>query len=131
MPHNDINIWKLLYEQTPLIIQYLLGVLTLGIFTLVGVIYKRTARELEHVEDRVGNRIDNTNERINNLERRIDNRLESMDNSLKQVVTLLASQSSQTDELVRTTQADEQHLQNIENSMKEDRDERRKNQKGK
>lgn len=50
---DNNNIWELLFEQTPSIIRWLLGILTLGIFTLAGVLYRWHRDDLREVHKRV------------------------------------------------------------------------------
>ena len=41
MPNSsDLNIWEMVFNQTPTVLRYALGVLTLGLFTLAGVLYR-------------------------------------------------------------------------------------------
>lgn len=47
------DIWTLLFDQTPVIIRGVLGLLTLGIFTLAGVLYRWHRDDLKEVHDRV------------------------------------------------------------------------------
>ena len=47
------DIWTLLFDQTPVIIRAALGLLTLGIFTLAGVLYRWHRDDLREVHDRV------------------------------------------------------------------------------
>ncbi|MDI5890620.1 hypothetical protein [Halomonas rhizosphaerae] len=47
------DIWTLLFDQTPVIIRAVLGLLTLGIFTLAGVLYRWHRDDLKEVHDRV------------------------------------------------------------------------------
>lgn len=47
------DIWTLLFDQTPTIIRAALGILTLGIFTLAGVLYRWHRDDLREVHDRV------------------------------------------------------------------------------
>ena len=47
MPSREPDVWTMLFEQTPTIVRWLLGVLTMGLFTLGGVIYKINKRDME------------------------------------------------------------------------------------
>lgn len=60
---SPINVWELIFEQTPPVLRWTLGVLTLGIFTLAGILYRW------HRED-----MDRVNERIDRLEKTMDSR---------------------------------------------------------
>lgn len=50
---NPVDIWQLIFEQTPSVLRWALGVLTLGIFTLAGVLYRWHRDDLREVHDRV------------------------------------------------------------------------------
>ncbi len=50
---QDPDIYKLLFEQTPLLLRLILGVLSLGIFTLAGYIYHQNLQNLREIEDRL------------------------------------------------------------------------------
>lgn len=47
------DVWQLVFEQTPTVIRAALGVMTLGIFTLAGVLYRWHRDDLKEVHDRV------------------------------------------------------------------------------
>lgn len=53
MSPRDPDIWQLMFDQTPAIIRFVLGVLTLGIFTIAGVLYKWHRDDLQKVHERV------------------------------------------------------------------------------
>ena len=52
-PKSPTDVWQMLFEQTPLVLRWALGVLTLGIFTLAGVLYRWHRDDLKEVHDRV------------------------------------------------------------------------------
>lgn len=47
------DIWQLVFDQTPSVIRWALGVLTLGIFTLASVLYRWHRDDLKEVHERV------------------------------------------------------------------------------
>lgn len=47
------DVWQLLFEQTPVFIRGLLGVLTLGLFTLAGILYRWHKADMERIEKRI------------------------------------------------------------------------------
>lgn len=65
MDSRSPDIWQLMFEQTPTIIRWVLGVLTLGIFTLATVLYKWHREDLNKVHIR-----------INELDQRFEHRQE-------------------------------------------------------
>jgi len=56
------DVWQLLFEQTPVIIRGLLGVLTLGLFTVAGILYRwhqADMRRIEHRMDKIEESMEN------------------------------------------------------------------------
>jgi len=47
------DVWQLLFEQTPVIIRGLLGVLTLGLFTVAGILYRWHQADMRRIEGRI------------------------------------------------------------------------------
>ena len=47
------DIWNLVFEQTPPVFRWALGMLTLGIFTLASVLYRWHRDDLREVHERV------------------------------------------------------------------------------
>lgn len=47
------DIWHLVFEQTPPVFRWALGMLTLGIFTLASVLYRWHRDDLREVHERV------------------------------------------------------------------------------
>lgn len=90
MPAQDANIWFMLYEQTPPVLRWILGVLTFGLFTLFGYLYQRDRRAAMRVEDRLDKRIDSleryTREQFSDLHRDINERLDQINKNILQVV---------------------------------------------
>ena len=74
MQNGDIDIWSALFEQTPRIVRWLLGFLTLGIFTLLGVLYRWHREDMRRVH-----------ERVDQLEHRLDDRLYEVNRHLIQI----------------------------------------------
>jgi hypothetical protein len=50
---SPIDVWHLIFEQTPSVLRWVLGVLTLGIFTLAGVLYRWHREDMRHVNNRI------------------------------------------------------------------------------
>ena len=73
-PSGEIDIWNTLFEQTPKIVRWLLGFLTLGIFTLLGVLYRWHREDMRRVH-----------ERVDQLEHRLDDRLDEVNRHLIQI----------------------------------------------
>lgn len=47
------DVWQLLFDQTPVLIRAILGILTLGLFTLASVLYKWHRDDLDKVHQRM------------------------------------------------------------------------------
>lgn len=47
------DVWNMIFEQTPVIIRWLLGVLTLGLFTLASVLYRWHRNDMDRVHQRM------------------------------------------------------------------------------
>ena len=73
-PSGEIDIWNTLFDQTPRIVRWLLGFLTLGIFTLLGVLYRWHRDDMRRVH-----------ERVDQLEHRLDDRLDEVNRHLIQI----------------------------------------------
>jgi len=92
-PSNAPDIWQLMFEQTPTVIRWLLGVLTLGTFTLLGVLWRWSRRDIEMIQkrqsediqslhSRMSSDIGGVNSRISSLEQRIDDQMQEMNHHL-------------------------------------------------
>lgn len=50
---NPPDVWHLMFEQTPVIIRGLLGFVTLGLFTVAGILYRWHRKDMQRIEDRM------------------------------------------------------------------------------
>ena len=50
---NPVDVWELIFTQTPTALRWALGVLSLGIFTLAGVLYRWHREDMERVNQRI------------------------------------------------------------------------------
>ena len=50
---NPIDVWELIFNQTPIVLRWVLGVLTLGVFTLASVLYRWHRADMKEMHDRV------------------------------------------------------------------------------
>lgn len=53
MDSKSPDVWHLVFEQTPPVLRWVLGVLTLGVFTLAGVLYRLNRESMNQVHKRV------------------------------------------------------------------------------
>lgn len=65
------NVWALLFEHTPTALRVLLGVLSVGIFTVLGVLYRwhredmtRVKHRVDLVEQRLDTRLNEVNQHL-------------------------------------------------------------------
>ena len=75
-PSTDPDIYRLVFDQTPKVIQWLLGVLTLGLFTIAAWAWRAQTSNVQRVERQVHRRMDrfeeNTNKRMDDTNKRMD-----------------------------------------------------------
>ena len=82
-PHGaGPDVWNLLFEQTPVIVRWALGVLTLGLFTVTGILYRWNRQDIQRIDSRITDNINGVQTRISALEGRLDHRLEEMNRHL-------------------------------------------------
>ena len=74
------DVWHLFYEQTPRVLQFVLGVLSLGVFTIFGVLWRWHRNDVKRVETQVHDRIDR-------MEQRMESRLDETNRLLLQIAT--------------------------------------------
>jgi hypothetical protein len=53
MQAPQVDIWHLLFEQTPVLLRGVLGFLTLGLFTLAGILYRWHLEDMRRIESRM------------------------------------------------------------------------------
>lgn len=53
MPTSDHNVWVMMFESTPPALRWVLSILTLGLFGLAGVIWRRYHERIAIVESRI------------------------------------------------------------------------------
>jgi hypothetical protein len=70
------DIWEVIFDQTPTIIRWALGILTLGLFTLAAWIWRSQRADIERIErqmhSRITREIGGVHERINGVNSRLD-----------------------------------------------------------
>jgi len=57
-PEHNPDVYQLLFDQTPVVIRWLLGVLTLGLFSLAGWVWKRQESQMDKVRKELHERMD-------------------------------------------------------------------------
>lgn len=93
-----IDVWRLLFDQTPVVLRWVLGVLSAGVFTLATYIYRRNQRRMEHVEQHIDRKIRDVEQRMEGVnaasqrrDEHIINRLEIIDGRIITVLNTLAN----------------------------------------
>lgn len=72
MSSREPDVWQMIFEQTPEILRWVMGFLTLGIFTLASVIYKWHREDMRKVREEQRKDMDQTRENVNRIHTRID-----------------------------------------------------------
>ena len=63
-----IDIWQVVFEQTPTVLRWVMGILTLGIFSLASVVYRWHRDDMERMAgrmDRMESRLEQQLQHIN------------------------------------------------------------------
>mgnify|MGYP006289486419 CR=1 FL=1 len=55
---SDPDFWAMAFEQTPKALQWVLAILTLGLFSIAGWAWRREQRNIERVESQIHARMD-------------------------------------------------------------------------
>ena len=91
------DIWKLLFEQTPLALRWALGVMSAGLFTLATYIYQRNQRKVQEMEEYIDSKIMEVEKKmdfVNALAQRRDEhilqRLDTIDGRILTVLNTVA-----------------------------------------
>lgn len=80
--NSSPDIWTLLFEQTPIVLRFALGVLTLGIFTLLGVLYRWNRRDMEKLEKNQKESNQQIHARINTLQTEMNNGFQQINQNI-------------------------------------------------
>ena len=66
------DLWQMMFEQTPVVLRWVMGVLTLGIFTLASIVYKWHREDMERVRQQQREDMEHTRRNINRVHERVD-----------------------------------------------------------
>lgn len=58
------DVWQLIFVQTPPVLRWVLGILTFGLFTVVGMLWRWQVRNVERVETQIHSRMDREMEQL-------------------------------------------------------------------
>lgn len=62
------DVWRLLFEQTPTTLRWMLGVLSAGLFTIASYVYRRNMDRVDRMEKYIDERIRETETKIDNMD---------------------------------------------------------------
>ena len=102
---TDSNVWEALFEHTPTPIRYLFGVLTLGLFTLAGLLWRWNREDVKRVEDKIDKAETERNAQIKDLHERIDRSDREVTHRLDEVNVHLIQIASNTNRSQRNDQS--------------------------
>lgn len=87
--NHEPDVYKMLFEQTPIVVRFMLGVLSVGLFTIASYVYRRNQTRVEKIEihmdaqmARVYQHVSEIEERSRDRDEHILRRLETIDNRL-------------------------------------------------
>ena len=105
----EMGAWEKLYEQTPTILRYVIGVLSLGIVTMITTYWRWSRKQIREELSRVEQKIDQTDaarrEEIGELHRRIDHSDWILTQRLDEVNTHLIQIASNTNRSQRNDES--------------------------
>lgn len=91
------DVWKLIFEQTPVVLRWALGILSAGLFTMATYIYRRNQRKMQETETYIDKKIQEVEKKMDSVnassQRRdemILRRLEIIDGRVVDVLNNLA-----------------------------------------
>ena len=92
------NVWELLFEQTPAVLRWVLGVLSAGLFTMASYMYTRNQQRMREIEayidakiHEVEKKMDDVNASAQRRDEAILHRLEIIDARVVTVLNTLAN----------------------------------------
>lgn len=84
-PKGSYDVWDAVFNQTPIVIRWALGVLTLGIFTLAGALYRWNRQDVQRIADKQTVENDKVHNRIDRLEIKLDQSTAEMNSHLIEI----------------------------------------------
>ena len=73
-----IDIWRVIFEQTPAVLRWVMGILTLGIFSLASVVYRWHRDDME----KMASQMYRMSERMDRMESRLEQQLQHINDTL-------------------------------------------------
>ena len=84
-PKVDYDVWDAVFNQTPVVIRWILGALTLGVFTLAGALYRWNRQDVQSIADKQTIENDRVHNRIDRLEIKLDKSTAEMNGHLIEI----------------------------------------------
>lgn len=78
---SEYDVWTLIFDQTPVVLRIVLGVLTLGFFSLAGMLWRWNRKDLQRVEEQMHGRMDKMEARIDSRFDQLTHRLDNWQSS--------------------------------------------------
>lgn len=82
---NPVDVWELLFVQTPTVIRWFLGVLVMSVLAMVTALYRWNRKDLQRIADRQVLETDRVHHRIDRLELKLDQSMAEMNNHLLEI----------------------------------------------
>ena len=91
------DVWRMLFEQTPVVLRWVLGILSAGLFTMATYIYRRNQRKMQEIETYIDKKITEVEKKMDAVnasaqlrDEAILRRLEIIDGRVVDVLNTLA-----------------------------------------
>lgn len=82
---NPVDVWELLFVQTPTVIRWFLGVLVMSVLAMATALYRWNRKDLQRIADRQVLETDRVHYRIDRLELKLDQSMAEMNNHLLEI----------------------------------------------
>ena len=91
------DVWNMIFEQTPTVLRWVMGILTLGIFTLASILYKWHREDMERVRRQQREDMDHTRESLRRVHSEIGKVRDQVTSSHTTLYQLLVDQNTRRD----------------------------------
>lgn len=91
------DVWSMIFDQTPVILRWVMGILTIGIFTLASILYKWHREDMARVREQQQADMDQTRSNINRVHQRIDEVKDQINHNHTTLYQLLIEQNTRRD----------------------------------
>lgn len=84
-PRTSIDVWDAIFNQTPTVLRWALGMLTMGVFTLAGILYRINRNDLEQITRQQKADVKEMHDRMDRFENKLDQTTAEMNRHLLQI----------------------------------------------